>query len=233
MSRKTFAELRTYGGAIGGNDAIDDWIKTKMNAWLRKHYAAYAWPFLIVPAAGTELSAGSVFEFYGAGENSISHQISRIFSPIYYRVNGSFSGRGKANVRQIVGGLTEVNPTMVDSATERGRPQSFIVTPIQESDGLMKVALYPYPIPDQTYILSFVYQRLPDDLEDNEIPEYPNEMTLIQACKVAAIEYDRSATQLHLDEVKILSEMVAADRDTYGGTSSFGDTLQLDSSVFK
>jgi hypothetical protein len=57
MSRLTYAEIRTQGSVIGGNDSVDTWVKRKMNAWFRKHYAAYAWPFLISQATGISYAA--------------------------------------------------------------------------------------------------------------------------------------------------------------------------------
>lgn len=232
MARKTYLELRTYGAAIAGNDAVDDWVKTKMNAWFRKHYAAYAWPFLISQAASVTLSAGDTSIEVGGGSSGLTRQITRIFSPIYFRASGSFTNRGQAPVRQIVGDPSEMAAGFVDSSSQVGRPQSFIALPFQSS-GSEKITLIPFPVPDKAYILGFTYQKLPDDMADTDIPIYPNEMTLIQACKVAAIEYDSSNSQFYIQEAQILSDMVAADRDTYGGTQSFGDILQLDSSVFK
>lgn len=232
MSRLTYEELREQGAVIAGNDAADTWVKRKMNAWLRKHYDAYPWPFLITQLAGIEMAAGTTAKLFGAGEAGISQQIVRVFSPIYFRANG-YSTRGRAPIRQLIGNSESMSPGNVDPSTQTGTPQSFVGFPIQESDGLGQFYLIPYPIPDKTYTLSLTAQRRPNDLADDAIPEYPNEMTLIQACKCAALEYDETGSQMLKEELDILAQMVAADRDTYGGTSSFGDSQTLDTDTFK
>jgi hypothetical protein len=168
----------------------------------------------------------------GGGDGGLTKQITRVFSPIYFRANG-FSTRGSASIRQIVGDDETRAVGNVDSTNQTGIPQSFIALPLQETNGLAKITLVAFPVPDKTYTLAFTYQRLPDDLADTAIPEYPNEMTLLQVAKCASIEYDDSGSYLLESEMEVLAEMVAADRDTYGGTTSFGDTHQLDSTVFR
>jgi len=232
MARLTFLQIRTQGSIIGGNETVDEWVKRKMNAWLRKHYAAYAWPFLTAQATGLTLSSGSQGTDYGGGEGGLSRQITRIFSPVYFRANG-YSTRGSAPVRQLVGDSDWRAIGQVDSTNQVGSPQSFVVLPGQTSTGLHLMTLVPYPVPDKDYTLAFTYQYLPNDLADSDIPLYPNEMTLLQVAKCASIEYDSSNTDLFRTESDILAQMVAADRDTYGGTPSYGDSHQLDSTVFR
>lgn len=231
MARLTFLELRQHGGRVGQNDAVDSWVKVKMLAWLRKHYAAWPWPFLISPVTGIALAAGTQSLSIGAGDSGISSQISRIFSPIYFRADG-YATRGKAPVRQMVGGPAEMAFGNIDATNDKGAPQSFIASPFIENDGLLKISLVPYPIPDKTYTLALTCQALPDDCDDANVPVYPNEMTLIQACKVAAMEYDQTNDPVYMQEMNILASMVTADRDAYGGGPSFGDVMQLDDAVF-
>lgn len=231
MARLTFDQIVTQGGLVGQNDAAPAWIGIKLKAWLRKHYAAYPWPFLIGQATGISLAAGSTFKFVGGGDGGLTPQISRIFSPIYYRANG-YNTRGKAPLVTMVDEDYLAAYGQVDPSVQKGAPVSFKALPTVESDGKLKMNLIPYPIPDQTYTLSFTYQYLPEDPAGTDIPVYPNEMTLIQAAKVAAIEFDQSQDALYRNELEVLSQMVAADRSAYGGTPSFGDKIQLDSSVF-
>lgn len=230
MARLTFAELVEQGQLIGQNDATPSWVAAKLRAWLRKQYAGWAWPFLITQATGITMAAGTTNKVVGGGDGGLTRQVVRIFSPIYFRANG-YSTRGKAPIRTLVGDPSEMAIGMVDADNQTGTPQSFIAMPFAEA-GEEKISLVPYPVPEKDYTLAFTYQYLPDDPEDADIPVYPNEMTLLQAAKVAAIEYDQSADPLFRQELQILAEMVAADRSAYGGTPSFGDTMQLDSSVF-
>lgn len=232
MARLTFDEIVTQGGLIGGNDSVSTWIATKLKAWLRKHYAAWPWPFLITQATGISYtSAQATGKIVGGGDGGITNQITRIFSPIYWR-GDSYSSRGVAAVRPIVGDKTEFAIGNVDAASQVGPPTSFIVLPTMESDAKLKMTLVAYPVPDKTYTLAFTYQKLPEDPAGTDVPIYPNEQTLIQAAKCAAIEYDNSNTDWFRTESDTLAQMVAADRSTYGATPSFGDVMQLDSSVF-
>lgn len=231
MARLTFAEILTYGGLVGQNEAVSTWQSVKMKAWLRKHYAAWPWPFLISQATGIILAAGNTGQSVGGGDGGLATQISRIFSPIYYRTNG-YSTRGVAPLRTIVGDDYSQAVGQVDATSQVGAPQSFIALPAQTAAGKSQFSITAFPVPDKAYTLAFTYQMLPDDPADGDVPVYPNEMTLIQAAKVAALEYDQTNDPVYRQEADILAQMVAADRATYGGSPSFGDVMQLDSSVF-
>lgn len=231
MARLTVAQLITNGGVIGGNDTVANWCLVKLNAWLRKHYNAWAWPFLIKQATGITMGAGLATLDVGAGNGGLAPQISRIFSPIYFRSNG-FGTRSKAPVRQLVGGPASAMAGNVDPSSNVGMPQAFTVSPQQTAAGLEYQTLGVYPYTDMPYILAFTYQVLPDDVVSASVPLYPNEMTLIQVCKCATIEYDNSNSPWFAQEEAILASMVSADRDAYGGNASFGDTVQLDDSTF-
>lgn len=231
MARLSTGAIITVGSKLGGNDAVGVWVAQKLSAWLRKHYNAWAWPFLIKQATGIILPAGVASLDVGGGNAGLASQISRIFSPIYFRSNG-FGTRSKAPVRQLVGGPASAEPGNVDPASNIGMPQAFTVNPEQDNSGNQYQTLGIYPYTDVQYFLSFTYQRLPDDLGLSDIPLYPNEMTLIQVCKCAAIEYDNSNTPWFKSEEEILAGMVTADRDAYGGNASFGDQLQLDDGTF-
>lgn len=232
MARLTFDQIVEQGGIVGQNDAVSTWIGIKLKAWLRKHWAAFPWPFLIAQATGISLASGATSKIVGAGDGGLTAQISRIFSPIYVRDSSTYTSRRASPLRLFVGDDVTQAFGMVDAATQTGIPTSFTSLPLQESDGKLKVTLIPYPIPDKAYTLAFTYQRLPEDPSGSTIPEYPNEMTLIQAAKVAALEYDQTNDPVYEKEANILAQMVAADRAAYGGTPSFGDFMQLDSSVF-
>lgn len=234
MARLTFDQIVAQGMVIGQNDAITSWVGIKLKAWLRKHYADYPWPWLIQQATGISFGASDYNgKAVGAGSGGLSLQISRIFSPIYYRPSGSFSGRNSAPLRTIVGDDSQRAIGMLDSSNQKGPPTSFIALPAYSNNtGKLAMVLYSFPVPDQTYTIAFTYQVLPDDPAGTDVPIYPNEMTLIQAAKVAALEYDQTNDPVYDKEAATLASMVVADRSTYGGTPSFGDFMQLDSSVF-
>jgi hypothetical protein len=231
MARLTFDEIVTQGGLIGQNDAVSTWIGIKLKAWLRKHYMAWPWPFLIKQATGVSLTAGLNTKDVGAGNGGITPQIGRIFSPIYWR-GATYSQRGKAGVVTFVDGPVDFQQELQDTSVQRGCPQRVNVQDKVSSTGLLYKTLNVYPAADQTYTLSFSYQELPTDPSSGDVPTYPNEMTLIQAAKCAALEYDQTQDAVYQNELRILAEMVAADRSAYGANPSFGDVMQLDSNVF-
>lgn len=230
MARLTFDQLVTQGGVLGDNDAVPTWVATKLKGWLRKQYASWAWPFLITQATGITVTAGTATKLVGNGNSGITEQISRIFSPVYW-YGSSFAERGKVALRDFVGGPVVMQNELQDTTNNRGSPQSAQVRSLN-TGGQLHAQLIIFPVPDKTYTLSFTYQRLPDDLSGSSIPEYPNELTLIQAAKCAAIEYDNSATEWYETELAKLAQMVAADRDAYGGNPSFGDNNSLDTDIF-
>lgn len=231
MARLTFDQLITYGGLVGQNNAVTTWVGVKLKAWLRKHYSEWAWPFLINQATGITLSSGASSLTVGAGAGGLTPQICRIFSPIYFRT-GTYSTRGRAPVRLIVGDDFSMATGQVNPVTQIGPPQSFTVLPNTTAAGLQNMVLTPYPFPDQAYTLAFTYQKLPDDPAGTDVPIYPNEVTLIQAAKVATLEYDQTNDPVYKQEADILAQMAITDRSVYGGNPSFGDYMQLDTSVF-
>lgn len=233
MARLTFDQLVAQGMVIGQNDAITSWVGIKLKAWLRKHYADYPWPWLVQQATGISFGASDYSgKAVGAGSGGLTTQISRIFSPIYLRANG-FSTRATAPLRTIVGDSVNQAIGQVDATNDKGMPQSFIALPgYSNTSGKLAMVLYSYPVPDQTYTIAFTYQVLPDDPLGSDVPIYPNEITLLQAAKVAALEYDQTNDPVYVQEAKILADMAAQDKVIYGGTASFGDFMQLDSSVF-
>lgn len=227
MARLTYAEIRTTGGLEGGNDSVDSHIKTKMNAWLRKHYAQYPWPFLNRTAISATLASGATSMDVGAGNNAVTPQIVRVYGPIYWRDATSVTNRGKANISQLLNQDLNQIAAQYDSSIT-GSPLAFTYTEMQTAAGLKYVTIVPYPRPDKAYLLTFMYQYLPDDLQDTDVPLWPNEQTLIQCAKVQAIGYDNANTAWYKEESETLASMVAADRDAHGGNASFGDKLQLD-----
>lgn len=231
MSRLTFDQIITQGGIVGQNNAVSAWQGIKLKAWLRKHYAAWAWPFLIKQATGVSIAAGASSVDVGNGNSGITAQICRIFGPVYWR-GSTYSQRGQANVRDFFGGPVDFQEEMQDGVNGRGAPQLIKVQDKVSTAGLLYKTLSLFPVADQTYNLSFTYQELPSDPAGSDVPIYPNEMTLIQASKVAALEYDQTNDPVYKQEAEILAQMVAADRTTYGANPSFGDTMQLDSQVF-
>lgn len=230
MARLTFEQLVEQGGVLGDNDTVPTWVATKLKGWLRKHYSAWTWPFLIKQATGITLTAGTATKTVGNGSGGITDQISRIFSPIYWFGN-SYAERGKAPLREFVGGPASMQNELQDTVNGRGAPQNVQMRSVYTS-GALAAELTFFPVPDKAYTVSFTYQRLPADLTDSDIPEYPNELTLIQAAKCAAIEYDNADSAWYENELTKLAQMVAADRDAYGGNPSFGDTAPLDTDVF-
>ena len=231
MGALTFLQICEQGALVGQNNATPDWVAIKMKAWLRKHYAAWPWPFLMKQATGITLAAAASSKVVGGGTGGLTPQVSRIFSPIYFRADG-YSTRGKAHIRVIAGDDLSTAIGQVNPSTEVGAPQSFIVLPEDSGDGLMRMILYPYPFPDKDYSLSFSYTKMPENPASGDYVVYPNDMTLLQAAKVAALEYDQTNDPVYLQEANILAGMVTADRGVYGTTNSFGDVMQLDSSIF-
>lgn len=231
MARLTFDEILEHGGLVGQNEDVSTWQAIKMKAWLRKHFAAWPWPFLIKQATGVSVTAGTTGKDIGAGNGGITNQISRIFAPIYWR-GATYSQRGKAMVRPFVDAPVEIQDDLNDSSVMRGAPQVVAIQDKISSLGLLYKTLTLFPAPDQTYSLSFSYQEIPADPDGDDVPQYPNEITLIQAAKVAALEYDQTNDPVYMQELRLLGEMVSADRAAYGANPSFGDFMQLDSTIF-
>lgn len=235
MGRMTRTEIIEAGLNDAGDSSLSTPAVTWLNNWLRKTYEAWEWPFLKNFKTGLALATGDASVTIGAGSGGVTRIITNIFDPVYL-YNSGYTVRAVARLRKLYGGPAEIDPDIIDNASNRGQPQFFRARLSTTTAGAW--VLYPYPFPDKDYLLKIEYQFLPDALTVGaDIPAYPNDATLVKAVEAAALNYMAASDPSFVRRAEAArAETQAAvleDRINYGSYPGAKDTLGLDGGVFK
>jgi hypothetical protein len=200
-----------------------------LNAWLRAQYRSWPWPFLRVRKTGYALGTGVDSLLFGSGSGSVTEEVQFIEDPIYVYTSDR-RNRGVARILNIQRSVAaDVDEDGRDTTQGRGIPNSFKV---RASGTWGKWELIPFPVPDQSYLLSFDYLVQPADVATTDTPIYPNTRTMIQAVVVDALQYmkDRDG---YAQELEMLASMVREDRARYGQVPGTNDQIILDAGTFR
>lgn len=235
MGVLTRSELVSQALNRAGDSSLTTLANQWLNDYLRSRYVAWPWPFTERTKSGLSLTTGTQSVNVGNGASSISNRIQRIHDPIYV-YNSTYSVRAKARLKMARQGAEELDPDINDPSTNRGLPTTFQVQATSGTEG--RWTLIPWPVPNQDYLLKFLYQEIPAHLSaDADVPVYPNDETVIQGVMVKALQYmagERSAFLERLtQEEGALRLMEQADIISYGTHDAHQMSVDLDPSVFK
>lgn len=230
MGLLTRTQIFTEGGLQAGDDTQATRQAFWFNAWLRKQYCMWPWPFLKRRASGISLTTGATTVSVGAGA-SITEEILRIFEPLVVYTSDSKT-RLNAPIIELLMADILYDESSRDSTLGRSTPTQFKCRADATTYG--KWSLIPFPVPDKAYLLAFDYQTIPANLSsDSQIPVYPNDRTLIQAAKCAALEYADGTSEALDRDLEVLASMVSDDRDAFGSAPGDNEYWQMDTSVFR
>lgn len=239
MGDLTRTQLLAQAGLSAGNDQASSYVATWLDAWLKRTAKSWSWPLLRARVADLAIASGvgSVDAGYGTstkldGTTSTTQHIHRLLGgQVWWYVASTFNPRGVAYVRPLLGGNVDQDRSATDPATRKGTPSTVQVK--NSADG--KLTLYLDPVPDRALLLAFDVWYIPPSLaSSSEKPWYPNDKTLLQACKVALLELDAAgeADQAFETESMKLAAMVVDDRDFDGEQAGDNQLMSLDPSVF-
>lgn len=228
------ADLISNGLLLAGDTSLTAVAVVWLNNWLRSQYAAWAWPFLQKRASGLTIAAGTESKLVGAGSGGVTDDIQSIYDPLYFYTTDR-RARGMCRLVNLTGGDMSHDEDMRDDATQRGIPSQAKCRPSSTVNN--QFTLIFDPVPDIDYLFSFDYIIQPADEVTSAnsggtaVPMYPNDQTIIQAVKVAALNHmkDPSAP----DEDAKLSAMVSGDRIKYGQTPGVNEDWGLNGKTFK
>lgn len=231
MGQLTWGDIITEGGLLVGDDSQGTRAKIWFNAWLRKTYRSWAWPFLKRRLSGLSLVSGAASVSFGAGAGGVTQEISRVFEPIYVYTS-DFKTRARADIMELLDEDIMYDESSRDPAANIGMPRRFKMRADTTLWG--KWSLITFPIPDRNYLLAFDYQVVPANLVlDADTILYPEDRTLMQAAKCAVLDYaDGPAAGTTQSELQVLSTMIMDDRINYGDAAGDGEYWSLDGSVF-
>ena len=242
MGILTRAELIQQAGLASGNDQSTSFVYVWLDAWLHRTAKSWAWPVLKRRISSLPLVAGQASVDVGLGKYADIY-IHRIFNPLTYR-SANYQQRGRIFIEQILSADPDTDPDTTLASNRLGTPEKVKIrsaTATTVISGAPPYAtgtfsLYFNPVPDKPYLvnLDIHYIPKPDGTTTTAIPWYPNDRTLIQACKCALLELDDGGEEGAASEKSLmkLAAMVVDDRDFDGEGPGDNELMGLDKSVF-
>lgn len=234
MGQLTRLQIVTEGMRLAGMPVAAGATQANIwfNAWLRKTYRSWTWPFLYRTITGVALTAGTTTISFGAGSSGVTDEVQHIFDPI--KVYSSDKRTlGIMRLRQLLDGSLFNDEDLIDwtQPGNRALPYAFRASPDPTLWGKWTIA--PYPVADTNYLLKVQYLLQPSDISDDAArPIYPNDQTMIQAVKVDTLNY-MHAYDAYGAEMNILDQMRTADKVMYGSVMGINDKMTLDGGVFR
>lgn len=229
----TMTELLSQAGLLGGHDQIPQTVCNWYNNWQARVSKSWPWPDCKRRIEGVALAASVESINFGAGANGETLQVHRIFPPILWHDSG-YTTRGRALVRNRLGGNEVADETTTLATNRRGKPDTFRFQKSATTKGQFE--LYPDPVADVALLLTIDYQIIPAAVlySDNTTELwYPNDRTSVQAAKTAVIDYENNGSGKELEQaLGHLASLVLEDRDTDGGTTGDNEDLGLDERYF-
>lgn len=212
-------------GLAAGNDQSTAFVKTWLNAWLQRTAKSWAWPVLKERVIDLPMSSNNT----PVGLTGFTTMyIHRIFNPLMYRTS-DYKQRGRLFISELLN--ANVDSDEVTRMTTTSTPSTVKI----RQNGNGKFIIYPNCTPDKTYYVTLDIHYIPTNLTlDTEVPWYPSDKTIIQACKCALLEYDDGGEMGAAFEKSnmTLSAMVIDDRDFDGEGPGDNVIMGLDKSVF-
>lgn len=230
MAQNTRLGIITEGLALAGRDELADKAQPWLQRWLDAVAASWDWPMLrrehLGLAVGTSYSAANG-QTFGNGTGP-ANKVLKVLGPISLSDN-----------QYVLSSLQIINnrsfPADRVQATGASQGQPTLVRLAQSAFGVYK--LYLNCVPDKTYYLNIPYKELPEALDDdNDIPWYPNDETMVQLIRFKALEFtDSGSPDMNLAQQQLVA-LLSNDRVRYGQldeVSDGGPMQMLDNNIFR
>lgn len=238
MGTLTRAELLGQAGLAAGNTEAASFVRVWLDAWMARTAKSWSWPVLKANISNVSVQTGALSIQLGNGTNGVTQYLHKLLNgTVFWRVQSGYAPNGRAFIKP----LSDVDPTTRDGSIDpnqnRGKPETIKVRMDSAFPG--KLTLYFDKPTDVAIYLSFDAHIIPANIgtdadDDTTVPWYPNDRTLLQACKCAILELDAAGEQdPHFDaEMGKLAAMVVDDRDFDGEQAGDNQVMPLDPSVF-
>lgn len=244
MGDLTRAELMAQAGLAAGTQQAQSFVRVWLDAWLKRTAKSWTWPMLKLRvtniAIGTGVASVGVGIGYPTSYNAITDSLTlhvhRLLNGVvFWRSASGYSPNGRAFIRPLAGTNPLQDESITDPTTRKGGPATIKVR--KSGDGAL--LLYPDPTPDRAMLFFMDVHYIPNSIgtlaaSDTQVPWYPNDKTILQACKCALLEYSTSGekSDLYDDESAKLGAMVVDDRDFDGEEAGDNQVMGLDPSIF-
>lgn len=238
MGDLTRAQLMSQAGLAAGNDQCQQFIRVWLNAWLKRTAKGWAYPFLKVRIENVPLNASAASVEVGLGATTPLY-LHRIFNPLFIYTFDKKT-RGRMYIRDLIEGDPDKDQSATNVADRLGMPTTCRIYTSGSDVYQGKFTVFPDPAPDKQYYLAFDAHVIPAGIptvaaSDTTVPWYPEDKTLLQACKCAIIEYDDGGEGNPKFDVEMqkLAAMVIDDRDFNGEGPGDNQLMALDKGVFR
>lgn len=226
MAQLTRDQIVSEGQLLAGRDDNAVAGATWLQRWLDSVAASWPWPLLQDEITGVPLLTGATSLSLGNGTGGIAEKVLKILDNVWLYDSGRTLRRRIRIRHQLSSPSDRIGPV-----TNTGAPATARI--------FTRVAgtwvLYFDPTPNQDYLLTVPYIRLPAAMVlGTEVPWYPNDETMVQVVSFKTHEfYDGKDSPVTQAAQQTLASMVANDRTRYGATTGVNDYMMLDPAVFK
>lgn len=241
MGILTRQQLMLQAGWAAGNDQAAVFVRTWLDAWLHRTAKSWSWPCLKRSVTNIPVSAGALGVVVEPGDvdNNYIHKL--LNGVVFWRVQSGYQPNGRAFIRPLAETDPNLYEALKDTTQGRGKPETVKVRVGTDTPGESGALTLLFDKPtDVALYLSFDAHLIPPNIgsassADTEVPWYPNDRTLLQACKVAILELDAAGERSdHYDAENLkLGAMVVDDRDFDGEQAGDNQVMGLDPSVFR
>lgn len=230
MAQSTRLGIITDGLALAGRDELSTLAQQWLQRWLDAVAASWDWPMLRKEHLGlavTTAYSAATGQTFGNGTGP-TNKVLKILNPVTISDN-----QYGLTVIPIINNRSVPSDRVQAVGQSRGTPSQLRLA--QTEFGVWK--LYLNNVPDKTYYLNVPYKELPAALDDdNDIPWYPNDETMIQLVRFKALEFaDAGSPDMTIAQQQ-LAGLLSNDRVRYGqldDVSDGGPLGMLDRNVFK
>lgn len=240
MGLKTYAQIVVEAGLEAGNDQASSYAFLWLNNWLARTAKSWSWPVCKKRVLNLPVTQGAARVAVGRGASCsingltlTTHYVHKLLGGyVLWRAQSGFNPRGRANVRPLMDANADNDADNSDPALRQGTPTTVKVR--QTDNGALSLELD--PTPDRAIYLNFDVHWVPPPMVlTTEIPWYPNDRTLVQACKCAIQVLDTGGeiNEGEDEEMAKLAGMVIDDRDFDGDQAGDDQVFGLDPSVFR
>lgn len=225
MAQLTRDQIVSEGQLLAGRDdnatASNGWLQR----WLDSVAASYVWPVLQTETIGISVPSGSTSLVLGNGSGGITEKVIKPLDNIWLYDSTRVFRRRLRIRHQLSAPIDRIGPS-----NNVGTPNA--VRGFNSSFGVW--TLYFDVTPNQDYLLTFPYIRLPAAIvTGSEIPWYPSDETMVQLVCFKNLEfYNQKDDPQTLQAQQMLAGLLNSDRLRYGSTVGINNKMILDPTVF-
>lgn len=233
MAQATRLSIITDGLALAGRDELASLAEAWLQRWLDSVAASWDWPMLrrelaalALPVAGSPSGGFNLLTV-----STVGSKVLKVFDNATISDVANQTGTGLTKVA-IYNNRSLASSDRMNDVTH-GRPQTMRLA--QPAFGTYDAYFSPWP--DKQYYMNVAVKVLPEPMtDDDDIPWFPNDETMVQLVRFKALEFTDAGSPDMVMAQQQLASLLSNDRVRYGqldDVSDGGPMQMLDRNVFK